>query len=95
MPSRINVTLDDEYAAKLRNLADRAHIQEGTLAKALLSTALDGADPEAAHVVALLDGIAGARAAAAEGLAQARRGEGIALDDLASARRPDALDDVA
>jgi hypothetical protein len=80
---RINVTLDPEYAAKLSRLAERMHVQEGTLAKSLLSTALDGADPDAETIVDLLDAIAGAHERAQEGIAQARRGEGIPLDDLA------------
>lgn len=83
MAERINVTLDAEYAAKLSRLAERMHIQEGTLAKSLLSTALDGADPDAEHIVGLLDGIPGAYERAREGIEQARRGEGIPLDDLA------------
>jgi hypothetical protein len=83
MASRINVSLDEEYAAKLAALAERMHVQEGTLAKSLLSTALDRADPNAEHVVALLDAIPGAYERTQEGIAQARRGEGIALDELA------------
>jgi hypothetical protein len=81
--SRINVSLDEEYAAKLSRLAERMHVQEGTLAKSLLSTALDGADPDAEHILGLLDAIPGAYERTQEGVAQARRGEGIPLDDLA------------
>jgi predicted transcriptional regulator len=80
---RINVTLDPEYAAKLACLAERMHVQEGTLAKSLLSTALDGADPDVEHIVELLDAIPGAYERAQEGIAQARRGEGVPLDELA------------
>ena len=83
MSSRINVSLDEEYAAKLSRLAERMHVQEGTLAKSLLSSALDGADPDAGHIVALLDAIPGAYTRTQEGIAQARRGEGTALDQLA------------
>jgi hypothetical protein len=81
--SRINVSLDEEYAAKLSRLADRMHVQEGTLAKSLLSHALDGADPDADDIVALLDAIPGAYSRTEEGIAQARRGEGVPLDQLA------------
>jgi hypothetical protein len=81
--ARINVTLDSEYAEKLARLAERMHVQEGTLAKSLLSTALDTADPDAEHIVHLLDSVPGAYERTQEGIAQARRGEGIALDDLA------------
>jgi hypothetical protein len=80
---RINVSLDPEYSEKLTRLAERMHVQEGTLAKSLLSTALDGADPEAEHIVDLLDATPGARDRTREGIEQARRGEGIALSDLA------------
>ncbi|MGI8779726.1 MAG: hypothetical protein ACR2L8_06085 [Solirubrobacteraceae bacterium] len=83
MPSRSNVTLEDEYAEKLARLAERAHVQEGTLAKSLLSSALDGADPDPQDIVALLDRLPGAWERTEEGIAQARRGEGIPLDDLA------------
>jgi len=80
---RINVTLDDEHAAKLSKLADRTHVQEGTLARSLLSTALDDADPDAARITEILDAIPGAWQRTQEGLAQAARGEGTPLDDLA------------
>jgi predicted transcriptional regulator len=83
MPSRINVSLDHEYASKLSRLAERMHVQEGTLAKSLLSTALDRADPEAEDIVALLDATPDAYARTQEGIAQARRGEGTPLDQLA------------
>lgn len=80
---RINVSLDPEYSAKLTRLAERMHVQEGTLAKSLLSTALDGADPDAVHITELLDAIPGAHERTLEGIEQARRGEGIPLSDLA------------
>jgi hypothetical protein len=80
--ARINVSLDPEYSAKLSRLAERMHVQEGTLAKSLLSTALDGADPDAEHIVELLDSIPGAYERTQQGIEQARRGEGISLDEL-------------
>jgi hypothetical protein len=83
MARRINVSLEGEYADKLTRLAERMHVQEGTLARSLLSTALDGADPDAAHIVELLDATPGAYERTQEGLAQARRGEGVPLDELA------------
>ncbi len=79
---RLNVTLDPEHAARLARLAERAHVQEGTLARALLSTALEESDPQARDIVALLDGIPGARNRAREGVERARRGEAIPLDQL-------------
>jgi hypothetical protein len=79
---RLNVTLDEEHAAKLAGLAERTHVQEGTLARSLLSTALDEADPDAARITEILDAIPGAWERTQEGLAQAARGEGTPLDEL-------------
>jgi hypothetical protein len=79
---RIDVTLDPEHAEKLAALAERTQIQEGTLARSLLFTALDDADPSAARITEILDAIPGAWERAQEGLAQARRGEGAPIDQL-------------
>lgn len=79
---RLNVTLDGEHAAKLALLAERTHTQEGTLARSLLSHALDAADADPRHVADLLDEIDGAFERAQLGLAQGSRGETIPLDDL-------------
>ncbi len=81
-PKRINVTLDEQHAAKLSRLAERTHVQEGTLARSLLSTALDDADPSAGRITEILDSIPGAWESTQEGLAQAARGEGTPLDEL-------------
>lgn len=80
---RLNVTLDAEYAEKLARLAERVHVQEGTLARSLLSSALDDADPDPDNVAELLDSIPGAYERAQLGLEQARAGETIELDELA------------
>lgn len=80
--NRLNVTLDSEYAEKLSRLAKRTHTQEGTLARSLLSHALDEADPGPRHVGDLLDGISGAYERALLGRDQARSGKTIPLDDL-------------
>ncbi len=77
------MTLDDAHADKLARLAQRTHVQEGTLARSLLSTALDGADPDAARITEVLDAIPDAWQRTQEGLAQADRGEGTPLDQLA------------
>ena len=82
MATRVNVTLDEEYAEKLRRLAEQTYMQEGTLARSLLSRALDEADVDAATMVELLDGIPGALVRARLGREQARRGETIPLDEL-------------
>jgi hypothetical protein len=82
MPHRLNVSLDEVHATKLRRLAERTHSQEGTLARSLLAHALDEADADPRHVVDLLDGIPGAYERAQLGLSQARSGETIPLADL-------------
>jgi hypothetical protein len=79
---RLNVTLDPEHAARLARLAERTHVQEGTLARSLLSTAIEEADPDARNVAALLDGIPGAYERAQLGLERGRAGESISLDEL-------------
>jgi hypothetical protein len=79
---RLNVTLDDVPAAKLARLAERMHVAPGTVARSLLSSALDAADPDARNVVELLDGIPGAYERAQLGVEQARAGRTVALDDL-------------
>jgi predicted transcriptional regulator len=79
---RLNITLDDEPAAKLARLAERMHVQPGTVARSLLSSALDDADPDARNIVELLDGIPGAYERAQLGLEQAAAGETVALDEL-------------
>jgi hypothetical protein len=79
---RLNVTLDPEHAARLALLAERSHVQEDTLARALLSAAIEEADPDARHIVAVLDGIPGAYERAVESLQRGRAGETITLDEL-------------
>lgn len=79
---RINVTLDREHAEKLAALADRSHVQEGTLARSLLSIAIDDADPEAQRITEILDAIPGAWERTQEGVEQARRGETVPLSNL-------------
>jgi hypothetical protein len=79
---RLNITLDAESAAKLTRMAQRIHIQEGTLARSLLATALDEADPDARTVGEVLEGIPDAWDRANLGLAQGRAGETIPLDAL-------------
>ena len=54
--NRFNVLLDDEHAARLHRLAARTYLNPGTLARSLLSTALDQADRiRHDHVAAGLD----------------------------------------
>ena len=80
--NRVNVVLDDEHALKLRRLAERTHTQPGTIARSLLTTALENADPEPRDVTELLDAIPGAFDRAGQGLAEARSGLGTQIRDL-------------
>lgn len=79
---RLNITLDEQRSEKLTRMAERMHVQAGTLARSLLSVALDEADPDARNVVELLDGIPGAYERAHLGLSEAKAGSTVALGDL-------------
>jgi hypothetical protein len=81
-PNRFNVLLDDEHAAKLYSIADRTYVNAGTLARSLLSTALDQADPAPENVTALLDSIPGAYESAVEGRRALRAGRVVRLEDF-------------
>ncbi len=80
--TRFNVQLDERHARKLRELAERTHVNPGTLARSLLSAALDEAEPEPSTIVALLDSIPGAFERANQGLREVRSGKGIPLDEF-------------
>lgn len=56
---RLNVSLDEQRAEKLARLAERAHVPDGTMARSLLSAAIDDADPDAASITEILEGIPG------------------------------------
>lgn len=71
---RLNVTLAAEQGEKLSRIAKRAHVREGTLASSLLSQAIEGADPDAANILALLDRIPGAWERIEAGVQDARAG---------------------
>ena len=81
-PVRLNVMLDPEHAQKLARLSARVHLHGGTLARSLLSGAIDEADPDARTVVEVLDALPGTWARAQLGLDHARRGDTRVLDDL-------------
>jgi hypothetical protein len=80
--NRVNVVLDDVHFLKLRRLAERTHTNPGTLARSLLSSALEDADPDPRNVTALLDAIPGAFDRAARGAQEAQSGKGVPLEDL-------------
>ena len=95
---RITITLDAEHASKLARLAARVHVDEGTLARSLLSSAIDDADPDAGTVVAVLDGIEGAWDRAQLGRRQAASGDTVTLEQLSRVARVEialaAVDDL-
>jgi hypothetical protein len=78
----VNVALDEEHAEKLRRIAERTPTNPGTIARSLLTTAIEESDPDPRDVSALLDGLPGAFAQATRGLDEARRGLGADLEDL-------------
>ena len=80
--TRLNVTLDPERAAKLRRMAEQSYTQEGTLARSLLSRAIDEADVEGRTMIEVLDGIPGALERAQLGREQGRHSETIPLEQL-------------
>lgn len=67
---------------KLRRLAERTHTNPGTIARSLLSTALDDADPEPRNIADLLDRMPGAWEDAQAGLEDIKAGRYVALEDL-------------
>ena len=80
--NRINVSLDDEHAERLSRLAERLHVQEGTVARSLLSQALDEVDPDPRQIADLLDRIPGAHERIATGLVDLDAGRIIPLHEL-------------
>ena len=78
----MNIVLDEARAAKLRRLAERTHTNAGSLARSLLSSALDEADPDPRNVTDLLDRIDGAWEDALKGTSEADAGEGTPLEEL-------------
>ena len=70
------------YRLARRALARLAGVLEATLARSLLSKAIEDADPDASSTTAILDGIPGAYERAIQSLERAHAGKSIALDDL-------------
>lgn len=82
MAHQIHLDLDDESAARLAALAERAHAQQDDLAVRLLSEALAEVEREPADVVSMLDRVPGSWERMQFGREQARRGETVGLDEL-------------
>lgn len=81
-PRRLNVTLDAEYAERLSALAERAHVPPGTMARSLLSSAIDEANGDGATMTEILDGIPGFWERISHAEEQAREGKVVSLDEI-------------
>jgi len=79
---RINVTLDAEHAQRLKRMAEQAYAAEGTLARSLLSRAIDDAEIDGRTMVEILNGIPGTATRLTRARDELKRGEGIPLDEL-------------
>lgn len=79
---RINLTLESQYAEKLARLAERAHVPEGTLARSLLSSALDESDPDPQSVTEILEGIPGLGERVGTAEQQVESGDYVDLSEL-------------
>ena len=82
-PTRFNVVLDEEHAARLCVLAERSYLQPGALARSLLSGAIDAMEPDPRTVTAILDAIPGAWESVQRGEAEYAAGLGIPLEEFA------------
>lgn len=82
MSKRYNIQLDDEHSTKLESLAARTHVQPGTLARSLLATAIDQADPDPSMITDILDAIPGAFERHEKGREDARSGRTVSLEEL-------------
>ncbi len=79
---RLNVSLDEQHAEKLARLADRARVADGTLARSLLSAAIDDADPDARSITEILEGIPGLTDRLSEAEAEVKAGYVTELEEL-------------
>lgn len=84
---RLNISLDPQYAERLSQKAARAHVADGTLARSLLSTAIDEADPDGTTITEILESIPGSLQRIEHAEAQIEQGSCTALDDLRDSRR--------
>ncbi len=63
-------------------MAEQSHAAEGTLARSLLSRAIDDAELDGRTIVDVLNGIPGARESIARGREQLARGDAVPLDEV-------------
>ena len=79
---RLNVTLDEQHTEKLSRLADRVRVADGTLARSLLSAAIDDADPDSRSITEILEGIPGLPERLATAEAEVETGKVTELEKL-------------
>jgi len=82
MRKRYYIQLDAEHSAKLEALAARTHVQAATLARSLLSTAIDEANPDPAVITEILNETPGAFERHQRGRADARAGRTMPPEDM-------------
>lgn len=80
--TRFNVVLDEEHAAKLHLMAERAYLQPGALARSLLSGAIDAADPDPRDITDILNAIPGFWEGVARAEAEIATGDFLTLEQL-------------
>lgn len=78
---RLSLTLPPGYGEKLSRIAARTRMTEGALSSALLAQAIDDADPNASQIVALLERTPGAWDRIETGIADARAGRVVPLEE--------------
>jgi len=79
---QIHLNLDDEAAARLANLAERAHAEQDDLAVTLLSDALAEFERGPADMTDVLDRVPGSLERLQLGREQVGRDETVGLDEL-------------
>jgi len=79
--TRFNVVLDEEHAAKLHKMAERAYLQPGALARSLLSGAIDAA-PEPRDITDILNAIPGFWEGVAQAEAEIAAGDFLTLEEF-------------
>ncbi|HYV14596.1 MAG TPA: hypothetical protein VE972_01080 [Conexibacter sp.] len=82
MAHQIHLNLDDEAAARLANLAERAHAEQDDLAVTLLSDALAEFERGPADMTDVLDRVPGSLERLQLGREQVGRDETVGLDEL-------------
>jgi hypothetical protein len=78
----VKITLTAKSSEKLRMIAARTGANEETVASFLLADAIDQTEPDAGEIIAALDQIPGAWERVRDGIADARAGRTVPLEEL-------------